>query len=64
MPAELVEYLKSRGQVPTSGPYGLGVSQAISVTYSSSPVPSGDRAASGLLVGQSDARKDGAPAGY
>jgi hypothetical protein len=75
LPQQLVEYLKSRGQVPTAGPFPLGVSQAISVRYSSSSSDEAQPAVTdaaadktkhrlGLLLGYSDARKDGAPLGY
>jgi hypothetical protein len=74
---QIVTSLTSRGQVLTSGPFSLGVSQAISVSYSSSSDVSQpadlqgaagtagvDAGRRGLLLGYSDARKDGAPLGY
>ncbi|WIA36576.1 hypothetical protein OEZ86_007868 [Tetradesmus obliquus] len=82
VPQQLVSFLKSHGQQPTAGPFPMGVSQAISVSYSSSsysssssssgalqPADGGgaadaDLSRLGLLLGASDARKDGAPLGY
>jgi hypothetical protein len=63
-----VQNLQSRGQAAKPGGFPLGISQAIVVDYSSSSSKAGmsglQQLSSGLLVGQSDSRKDGAPAGY
>eukprot|EP00878_Enallax_costatus_P018979 GHUV01020007.1.p1 GENE.GHUV01020007.1~~GHUV01020007.1.p1 ORF type:complete len:457 (+),score=130.97 GHUV01020007.1:1014-2384(+) len=69
LPADMVQYLKQRGQAPTAaGGYSLGISQAIHVLYDQDQAGTSSSGSTGtgkgLLVGQSDSRKDGAPVGY
>jgi gamma-glutamyltranspeptidase len=72
--AAALQALQARGQHTTPSRFGAGVSQAVVVDYSSTASAAAEvttaeggassSAEQGLLVAQSDARKDGAPAGY
>jgi gamma-glutamyltranspeptidase len=74
IPQYVVQQLEARDQVVKPTVYSLGVSQAIFVDYGAAGGAAGGGATrggvgvagsdKGLLVGASDSRKDGAPAGH
>lgn len=76
MSPAVVAQLEARDQATAAGDRGMGVSQAIIVDYGVTGVSTESGAAGGavgllsssqgrgVLIGASDSRKDGAPAGY
>mgnify|MGYP001806980635 CR=1 FL=1 len=72
MPDFVLAQLEARHQNTKGVGFGIGVSQAIYVDYEGSKSSSGaaggreglGSGSRGVLVGASDSRKDGAPAGY